>query len=385
MRIPSTDVPQAGTASELPGPQTAAGPALRVLRHPEEIAALADAWDSLAVAQAGGPMQYAAWAQAYAAMRGVPGQTLHVVVMGAPQPTAIAPLVKRPGRLARLELLGVHELYEPLDFLYASPAALDALAEALVHLGVPLFLERLPAASPVTAALRRAYRGRGLVLCRPTPEWPGCPWIPLDASWQQPEHHLNPGRRSDLRRARRIAERLGPVRCEVLAPTPAQLPPLLEEAFRVEAAGWKGHKGSALLAHRERGAFYRRYAEAACRQGMLRLCFLRIGEQAAAMQLAAECGGGFWLLKMGYDERFARCSPGMLLLLETIGHAARQGLRAYEMLGTVEPWTQLWAPQVRACVALRAYPARAQGLARLAADLSKRAQYRLSRAVRLWL
>src|SRR5215470_11535296 len=127
MHLPPTDAPQADTDSELPDPQTAAGPALRVLQHSEELAALADAWDNLAVAQAGGPMQYAAWAQAYAAMRGVPGQTLHVVVVGAPQPTAIAPLVKRPGRLARLELLGVHELYEPLDFLYASPAALEAL------------------------------------------------------------------------------------------------------------------------------------------------------------------------------------------------------------------------------------------------------------------
>ena len=48
MHIPPTDAPQADTDSELPDPQTAAGPALRVLRHPEEIAALADAWDSLA-------------------------------------------------------------------------------------------------------------------------------------------------------------------------------------------------------------------------------------------------------------------------------------------------------------------------------------------------
>ena len=44
------------------------------------------------------------------------------------------------------------------------------------------------------------------------------------------------------------------------------------------------------------------------------------------MQVAVETGGRFWLLKVGYDERFARCSPGSLLLLETIRHAATTGV-----------------------------------------------------------
>jgi hypothetical protein len=33
-----------------------------------------------------------------------------------------------------------------------------------------------------------------------------CPYIALDDSWVEPESHLNAGRRSDLRRARRKAE-----------------------------------------------------------------------------------------------------------------------------------------------------------------------------------
>jgi hypothetical protein len=330
-------------------------------------------------------MQRAAWAQAYAATSGAPERSLHVVVAGTPQPTAIAPLVKARGWPARLELLGVRELYEPLDFVYATPDALAPLADALVRLGLPLLLERLPADSPVVAALRHAYRGRGVVICRPLPEWPGSPWIPLDASWQQPEQHLNAGRRSDFRRARRLAEKIGPVRCEVISPTPATLSPLLEEAFRVEATGWKGRSGSALLTSTARGAFYRRYAAAACQQGILRVCFLRIGEQAAAMQLATECAGGFWLLKIGYDEQFAQCSPGMLLMLETIRYAAARSLQSYEFLGTMESWSQLWAPQIHSYVSLRAYPARAQGLAALVADVTKIARYRLGRAARKWL
>src|SRR5262249_16919781 len=149
----------------------------------------------------------------------------------------------------------------------------------------------------------------------------GFPWIPLDAGWMSPEDRLNPGRQSDLRRARRIAETIGEVRVNVFSPAPEDLAALLGEAFEVEAARRKGRGGSALARGRIRPAFFRRYAAAACRRGILRLGFLRIGGQTAAMQLGVEWGGRFWLLKIGFDEAFARCSPGTLLMLEMVRHA----------------------------------------------------------------
>src|SRR5439155_13822651 len=114
---------------------------------------------------------------------------------------------------------------------------------------------------------------------------------------------------------------------------PGELDRLLDEVFRVEAAGWKGREGTALANDSVRGMFYRRYAAAACRQGILRLCFLRIGDRVAAVQLGVESEGRFWLHKIGYDEAFAKCSPGMLLLRDTIRYAASRSLRSYEFLG----------------------------------------------------
>src|SRR5262249_10886032 len=118
---------------------------------------------------------------------------------------------------------------------------------------------------------------------------------------------------------------------------------------------------------------------AACAAGVLRVCWLRIGGAAAAVQLAAEWGGRFWLLKIGYDERFARCSPGMLLTLETIRHAARAGLDAYEFLGAVEPWTQMWTRHARAYVSLPAYPASPGGAGALVADAARLTWRRVGR------
>jgi CelD/BcsL family acetyltransferase involved in cellulose biosynthesis len=99
---------------------------------------------------------------------------------------------------------------------------------------------------------------------------------------------------------------------------------------------------------------------------------LRIGGRAAAMQFAVEIGGRFWLLKIGYADEFARCSPGNLLVMETIQYAARAGLKSYEFLGTAEPWIGMWTSQVRPCISVRAYPFNGRGAIALAADAAQK-------------
>jgi CelD/BcsL family acetyltransferase involved in cellulose biosynthesis len=348
----------------------------RVIRDIAGLDALAEAWDAIA-APAVCPMQQYAWARACAATF-TRRRELHVVAVNESAGLAVAPLVRCPGRLGRIEFLGAFELDEPADVLAADDASLALLAEALVRSGQPLLLKRLRAESPLVPALMHAYRGRGIVVRR---RLCGFPWIALDPGWTRPEQMLNSGRRSDLRRARRIAESMGPLRVEVLSPSPMELEPLLRAAFAVEAAGWKGRTGSALACDPIRQTFFRRYANAAARRGMLRLGFLRIGERPVAMQLGVEWDKRFWLLKVGFDEAFARCSPGTLLMLEMVRRAARRGLRSYELLGIPEPWTRLWTEREHPCVSVRAYPATRNGVMAMAADLATLGWRRLGRAV----
>ena len=337
-----------------------------IVRNLFDLNKLAKAWHAIE-AVSGSPIQHYIWAKACAEAFGSAGD-LHVVAVGpADQPVAIAPLVK-PDGLARLQLLGVSELGEPMDFIYADSSALDQLAAKLADLPMPLWIERAPADSPVVAALKRAYRRSGLVRISDTE---GYPWIPLDAKWTQPEQQFNAGRRSDFRRAERNANKLGDVQYEIHSPTAAELEPLLEHAFEVEAASWKGQRGSALTCDSVRARFYERYAAYACERGILRLCLLRIGGESAAMQLAIETGERFWLLKIGYDEKFARCSPGMLLMLHTVRYAAQRGLLSYEFLGAPEAWTKMWTQQVRPAISLRAYPFTVPAMTTLAADAAR--------------
>src|SRR4051794_20944453 len=263
-----------------------------------------------------------------------------------------------------------------MDVPHNDAGALDELVDRVRATGRVLQLGRLPAASPVIDVVRRAYGSRLVRLA------PACatPYLELGAG--DPEQALSSRRRSDLRRARRRAEKLGEVGAEVLCPTARSVDVLLAAAAAVEERSWKGREGTALSSDPARYAFFLRYGRAAARRGMLRIAFLTIGHTRVAMQLAVERGGRYWLLKVGFDDAYAAGSPGQLLMLETMRWAAARGLRSYELLGTAEPWTAAWTKETRPHVTLRAYPPSPRALPVLARDVVALAGERARPALR---
>jgi CelD/BcsL family acetyltransferase involved in cellulose biosynthesis len=354
------------TASALSAPAAAAHrspPRLRVFTGERAVQGVSQRWNELAADCA--PTEHFIWCSA--AAEAFAGDAPRVYALERDgRICALAPLVVRGTILPRLEVAGACEVSEPCDFLHEDRASLRELVAALAGSGTPLHVPRVFADSPLLGELRAACGARALTITRPAP---GCPRIVLDESWREPERRLTSARRNDLRRAHRIAEGVGRVTLEAITPSTEELGPLLEEAFRVEAAGWKGKTGSALSHNPKVGVFFRRYAAAACERGILRVFFMRIEGRAVAMVLAAECAGRLWTLKIGYDEEFRRCSPGTLLTRHTIAWAAERRLRSYEFLGTAAWWTAQWTKDVRACVSLRIYPMHPRCLAALAVDV----------------
>ncbi len=285
-------------------------------------------------------------------------------------------LLNRAGVLQPLSQPGVEELQEPTDLLYRNPAALEVLTQELARHRFSICFYRLPADSATLPALRRAYKGRGLIRVSPQGS---CPYIPLSREWIDPEPRLSRRLRSDLRRARKKADTRGGTSFVLHRPDKTSFTPLFHQALKVEDASWKGKTGSSLQRDPQRRRFFESYCLRAAERGELRIAFLYIGKEIAAMQIAAETGKGYWLYKVGYDRRFRACSPGMLLVLETLREAARTGLQSYQFLGYSSAWTRRWTELERPMVRVRTYALDGYGIGMLIKDAIRALLQRMKR------
>jgi CelD/BcsL family acetyltransferase involved in cellulose biosynthesis len=281
----------------------------------------------------------------------------------------LAPMAVTDGGLVeRLEIAGASTLFEPCGFAYRDEETLQALCQALVGAGRPLVLQRIEAEGGLAQAFEAAARGRGQLLQFNAS---GAPFVPIGSSWDEYFQSLSSRRRQDYRRARRGLERLGKIDIEITTPDAAATEAGMAEAMRVEAASWKAREGSALLTNPRLSGFFLQLAARLAGQGQLRLCFLRLNGAAIAMQIAAVHGGRWWVLKIGYDERWAEHSPGIQLMWEVLREAFEQGLASFEMLGSAEPWLTIWTREQRTYRTLAFYPYNGRGMVALSADIMR--------------
>lgn len=349
----------------------------KVMVSTEEIAESLDDWKRLDT-HADSPLLESIWFyEAMHAFESEGSPRLTVITM-EDRWTAVAPVVEKTVRGVRRNCLaGAGELHEPADLIADDQGALNCLIDALLQEGRPILMERVLDQSPSVKAFKENFQRRAIVIKR---QQAPCPYIELNDTWLEPESHLNAGRRSDFRRARRKAEKLGEVSIQILAPRVDELSELIDRAFEIEGKSWKGEARTALVHDSNRARFFEEYARRAAEDGILRVCFLTIDGQSAAMQLAIEHKQAFWLLKVGYDDRFCSCSPGLLLMRETIRYAAERGLKSYELLGVTEDWTAVWTKAEHQTVSLWIYPISWCGLFALFVDVRSKLLSRWSRS-----
>lgn len=306
---------------------------------------------------------FAACAEAFC-----PPDQLHIIVRCSENGIdAIAPLAIRRSKGSKtIGFLGATYLGEPSGFLYKNRSSLEEIIAAIFKMNLPVNLTRLGIDSLESTMLQEYNKKWPFFYLK---EGGAAPFLQIKDPWPQFEANISSRRRYDLRRARKRAEDLGKVQFEILCPKPESLDRYLEEIFLVEASGWKGRRGTALLFDRRLRHFFLIYSRGASRLGTLRLCFLRINNKPAAALLAIQQFNRFWVLKLGYDEVFSNCSPGILLVHETIHYAFQAGLEAYEFLGSDANWIQMWTDQKHPYISARIYPFSIKGQSGLARDI----------------
>ena len=327
---------------------------------------LADEWDALA-APSGTPTLSHAWLwtelNSYHADRPF---RLITVRRGSELAAACALVRSRRACPRFWELIATDS---PGSLVYVDTDALEALLRKLATFSEASVLSGLPRGGE---AARRLERSVGLMNFSFIRKAQDVFTLPVRGTWEDFLSGLPSSRRKQLRRKHKQAEELGTVSFRALSPTAEEAKDLLQTFFEVEHSGWKKEQGASVLARPDERAFMEGYALIAAREGRLRLFFLDIDGTPAAGHLAIVFADRLWGLKIGYDEAFAKCSPGLLLDAEVLRHCFEAGLMSYEFMGKAEPWEAFWNPEHKSFVNVRIYRVGPRGLVTVTVDTVSR-------------
>jgi len=134
----------------------------------------------------------------------------------------------------------------------------------------------------------------------------------------------------ELRRQRNRLADDGEVRFS-MSVSPQQTEAALDQFLKLEAAGWKGKRGTALGAKEGLNRFIRETARKLGPQGKFEVATLTRGADTIAAGIVLRHSERGYFFKTAYDERLSKCSPGVQLTLDLTRH-----LCADEMLSSVD-------------------------------------------------
>jgi CelD/BcsL family acetyltransferase involved in cellulose biosynthesis len=203
------------------------------------------------------------------------------------------------------------------------------------------------------------------------------PYLKVDRTWDQYFTGLTAKFRQNVRNRLSRLTRLGEPVLETLD-DPAGILAARDDAFRLEASGWKREAGTSVAADPALHRFYSLLAERASARGWLRLLFLTVNGQRIAVSYGARYANRLFLFKTGYDPEYAQYSPFKLLTYFAVRDAFREGLDEVDFLGDAEPWKLEWTATTRPHDWLFVFGRSGR------AELVRRAKFQMLPALKRW-
>jgi len=370
---------EAGGLGGAPG--AADGYRLEAVADLRGVDALAGAWDDL-WGRSGSPVPFTrfgwnrAWWESFGGESPFTVWTVRATdgTLAALLPTLPDPEAKRPGVLR--VWANTHSFRSALLWDPAHPGALLALARGLRHLP-GWWMLRIPylvADDPAVAALRAAFAGEGMGAVT----WPimASPVYALQGTWEEALGSLSRRRRESLRRKQRQLLEGGKGRVEIVRGTVPDLGARLAQCWAVSAHTWKHRQGSSIAADPRRVAFYE--GVGAADKEWLVLALLHLDGEPVAFEYNLLCRGVLYSLKLGFDERFAKASPGIVLRMKVLEWAFANGVATFDYMGNEADYKDMLSTYVLAHENLELFNANPRGRA---AHFAKGRAYPAARAV----
>ncbi|MBU1317615.1 MAG: GNAT family N-acetyltransferase [candidate division Zixibacteria bacterium] len=232
------------------------------------------------------------------------------------------------------------------------PTLIEALNESFRG-NYCLTMSRLPESSPGLSALSA---GNGSLDVIRESDGMGS-YLPISATLDDTLQRLSSNFRKNLKKARKKLAMLPNVETEFTSGS-ADDDSNLELLMQVEASGWKGRSGTAILNSQSLVEFYRALTRRLAEAGWLEWHFLKTDGRVIAAQMATKLGRSLILCKIAYDEENATVSPGNMLFEKTVERCIERGdIDEIDCL-TDMAWHRNWQMEQRPHYRLSIYPRR---------------------------
>jgi CelD/BcsL family acetyltransferase involved in cellulose biosynthesis len=123
---------------------------------------------------------------------------------------------------------------------------------------------------------------------------------------------------------------------------------LIQRLFELEASGWKGRKGSAVLSCERETIFWNTIIRSAEKAGYLAIVALEFKGKIVAVQLGVRYKGRFYGMKQGVDEQLKAYSLGHLLVAVILDSCQHNRLSEYHLMGLRSGWKDQWTNHLQA-------------------------------------
>jgi CelD/BcsL family acetyltransferase involved in cellulose biosynthesis len=174
-----------------------------------------------------------------------------------------------------------------------------------------------------------------------------CDYLVRPANYDKFAKTLSKNFRANLRKARnKLSRYKGEGRLQCLSVRdPAQLEWAFEEFLHVEASGWKGQAGtrSAIQFSQRLRQYYHSLLTGFAELDGYEINLLRLDKRSIGAQLCLHAGDTNYLLKIGYDEAYAKYAPGNMLLEWLLKRGNDAQIRNINLV-TDTPWHVDWLP-----------------------------------------
>lgn len=169
------------------------------------------------------------------------------------------------------------------------------------------------------------------------------PYVDLTSGIEAVWERMSKSHRKNLRRRRKRLEELGDLTF-VRHPEATDLEAALREGLLLQARGWKGEHGHAVLNNPIHEHWYRSLSEVAEDAGWLRASSLYLDDRLLSFDLGIQFNGVDHGMLNAYDEStdVKALSTGNILLKFLFESGSASGVRRFELGSGSDPWKLQW-------------------------------------------